>query len=476
MAQADYPYRNDRTAPKRENTVARSGWMREWWFRMLVVLFFAELIVPFLLWRAGLPRSMDFFKEIVAGVIVLLTFSFILLRDRIPLALLFILGVSLIWSLVPILDGQTAGATLWGWWRFFKYPLLLIFAYLIPRWPKDFPRWFMRFLIVLMLFEIGVQLVQLAMGEPPGDSLAGTFGWKGVASYSMFVFFAVCIGFGHWVATGEWKTMLLILVLGLVGSMLNVTKFYLLAVAVMGAAALVLHMLRGGQVRQLFVYVILFTLSFAAFVPIYNSFIANTRGLKPLQEYLDPDLMEEYLFNDGKGDEDGQYNFGRGFAITYAWQQIQRDNTTMLFGFGMDSRTYSAALGITGASLAEDLYGSLGDTGMGQWLQEFGVLGVVLFNLLNFWIMWRLFRHARTVSDPNLAAMEYGLILFTFLWPLWLWYHRPWIAGVMMVLYWVSLGYVFRQIYPRPRRVRRPAATRALDEPTPHATDARLPR
>ena len=102
MAQADYPYRNDRTAPKRENTVARSGWMREWWFRMLVVLFFAELIVPFLLWRAGLPRSMDFFKEIVAGVIVLLTFSFILLRDRIPLALLFILGVSLIWSLVPV--------------------------------------------------------------------------------------------------------------------------------------------------------------------------------------------------------------------------------------------------------------------------------------------------------------------------------------------------------------------------------------
>ena len=34
-------------------------------------------------------------------------------------------------------------------------------------------------------------------------------------------------------------------------------------------------------------------LSFAAFVPIYNSFIANTRGLKPLQEYLDPDLMED---------------------------------------------------------------------------------------------------------------------------------------------------------------------------------------
>jgi len=463
MAQADYQYRNGSApAPSREKSVARSGWMREWWFRLLAILFFTELIVPFLLWQAGLPRSMDFLKEIAAGLIVLLTLSFVLLRDRIPLALLFILGLSLIWCLVPIADGQTAGATLWGWWRFFKYPLLAIFAYLLPRWPKDFPRWFLRFLVALMIFEIGVQLVQLAMGQPPGDSLAGTFGWKGVASYTMFVFFAVCIGFGHWVATGEWKTMLLILVLGLMGSMLNVTKFYLLAVAVMGVGALALHMIRGGQFRQLFVYIILFSLSFAAFVPVYNSFIANTRGLKPLQDYLNPDEIERYLFNDGKGDVDGQYNFGRGFAVTYAWQQIRRDYTTTLFGFGMGSRTYSAALGLSGASLEEDLYGNAGDTGLGIWIQEFGLVGAALFTLFNFWIVWRLFLHARTGPDRYLASLEYGLILFTVFWPLWLWYHRPWIAGVMMVLYWVALGYVFRQIYGRARRAPRQVEPRPL--------------
>jgi hypothetical protein len=237
----------------------------------------------------------------------------------------------------------------------------MVFAYLIPRWPEDFPRLLFKFLLILMFLEIGVQLVQYAMGEPPGDSLAGTFGWKGVGQYTMFVFFAVCLGLGHWIATGKWKTLLLILVLGLAGSMLNVTKFYIVAVVAMGAAALVLHLIRGGKFRQLFVYVVLFSLSAAIFVPIYNSFIANTRGLKPLQEYLTAESIETYLFNDGKGEVDGQYNFGRGLAVTYALEQIQRDTTTFLFGFGMGSRTYSTALGLSGVSLRRHWDGPLPD-------------------------------------------------------------------------------------------------------------------
>ena len=69
MAQVDY--RNKPEQATRTPTKADSrAWMRAWWFRLLVLLLFVELIWPFLLWQAGLKQRLDFTKEIVAGVIV----------------------------------------------------------------------------------------------------------------------------------------------------------------------------------------------------------------------------------------------------------------------------------------------------------------------------------------------------------------------------------------------------------------------
>lgn len=475
MAQADYQFRSVGAPPVvRENTVARSGWMRTGWFRLLAILFLIELLLPVVLWKAGLPRPADFVKEIVAGGILLVTFVFMLLRNRIPGMLLLVLGLTLIWGLTSLLDGESLAAFAWGWWRFFKYPLLALFAFTVPRWPKDFAGWFIKFLLVVLAFEVAAQFVQFVLGEPPGDSLAGTFGLKGVGPFTMFVFFVVCVALGKWVATGDWKTLVLTLALGAVASMLNVTKFYLLALVPLGLAALGLHMIRGGRFRQLFVYVTLFLLAGAVLVPVYNRFIADTRGLAPLQEYIQPENIENYLFNDGKGNVDGRYNLGRGLSLSYAWQQIQRDGTTVLFGYGLGSRTSSAGLGIMGRTLREDIYGELGESGLGTFIQEYGVVGLALFTLINLWIVVKLFLHARKTTDPMLAALEYGLILFTLFWPMWLWYHRPWAAGVMMVLYWVSLGYAFRQIYPR-RRAARPALSAPGVDPGPAPTTRRLP-
>ncbi len=470
MAQVEVRPRQAQTpkSGRRRSRLAQS-WMSEWWFRLLALLFLTELIVPFLLWKAGLPRTTDFLKEIVAAAIVILTFGFILLRNRIPAAVLLLLGVTFIWGIVAFMEGQDAGATLWGWWRFFKYPLLGVFAYLIPRWPADFARWLVRLCIIILVFQVLVQFAQYATGTPTGDSLAGTFGWKGVAQYSMFLFFVVCLALGHWLATQEWKLLLLTLTLGLIGSTLNGTKFYMIAVVMLGLATLILHLIRGGQFRQLFIYIALFSLSIGVLLPLYNAYQVQ-RGLRPLQEYLQPEVIENYIFNDGKGDEDGKYNLGRGLALTYAWQQIRRDNTTTLFGYGIGSRTYSTALGLTGRSLEEDLYGAASETGLGAWIQEFGVVGFLLFLTFNVWAMWKLLRFARQTPDPYQAAIAFGLILFTLFWPIWLWYHRPWVAGVMMTLYWVSLGYTFRQIYTKPRR----AADRREPDPQPAlpATDA----
>jgi hypothetical protein len=246
-----------------------------------------------------------------------------------------------------------------------------------------------------------------------------------------------------------------------VGTILSVTKFYVFGIVAVGLVAFVLQMIRGGRVRQLLVYVVLFTLSVGALAYFYNSFLVNATNLRPLQEYMTAEAVEGYLFSDGKGDVDGQYNLGHGLAVTYAWQQIRRDNTTTLFGFGMGSRTESAQLNISGQSLADDLYGGASTTGLGIWIQEMGLVGSAVFLLLNLWIIIRLFRLAKSTPDRYLAALAYGLSLFTFFWPMWLWYHRPWGAGVMMTFYWLSLGYAFWEIYRRPRLAARQAAAAA---------------
>ena len=470
MAGIDYRYRNNGTFQadqvEAKKPAMAASMTLQWWFRLLAVLFIAEFIVPFILWQAGLPRSLDGFKELAAGLVVAVLFAYMMLRDRIPAAFLFILAVTLIWGLVSLLDGQGITATFWGWWRLLKYPLVGVFAFLVPRWPPDSGRRLVKFLVLLLAFEVGVQALQFATGQPPGDSLAGTFGWKGVAQHTMLVFFVVSIGFGHWMATGEWKLLGFVLVLGLVGTMLSVTKFYLVGAAILGIVALVIHLVRGGKFRHLLVYILLAAVAAASFVPIYNNFIATTRGLKPLQEYLTVESINDYLFKGDETTESGVVKMGRGMAIVYAWQQIQRDYTTVFCGYGIGGRTSSTALGVSGSALQDDPTAGSGGSGLSIWIQEYGVVGTALFLLLNTWIMWKLFRHARATSDPYQATLAYGMMLFTLLWPLWLWYKRPWAAGGMMMMYWITLGYLFQQIYgPRLRlRARRRGISR---EPVP---------
>ncbi|MBK7218137.1 MAG: hypothetical protein IPH95_14075 [Candidatus Promineofilum sp.] len=357
MAEINHPYQNQRALPPDEKRPAAPALLRQWWFRLIALLFVTEFIVPFILWQAGLPRTLDVFREAARRHHLRLTLPYMLLRDKIPAAVLVILAISLIWGVVSIFDGQAPIVTFWGWWRLFKYPLLAVFAFLIPRWPDNFARWLVKFFVLLLAFQVGVQLVQWAAGQTPGDSLAGTFGNKGVGPYTVFIFFTVCVGLGHWLATGEWKLLAIVLVLGLVGTMLSVTKFYLLAAGVMGIVALVIHMVRGGRFRTLLIYVILAGLAAASFVPIYNNFIATTRGLKPLQEYLTAESINNYLFKGDDTTESGSLKLGRGYSVLYAWQQIQRDYTTFLFGYGIGGRTSSAALGLAGPTLEESLYG-----------------------------------------------------------------------------------------------------------------------
>ncbi len=461
MTRQEYLYQQAPAVETSGKTRTRPDWTRQGWFRLLALVLLAELFTPFLVWPLRLPRAILGVVEVATALTVFVAFAYMLREDRIPRAVLLIIGLTLIWSLSPMIEGQSLAATAWGWWGMFKYPLLALFAFLVQGWPPDFARWFFRFCVGLLIFQIIVQLIMLAIGFPIGDSLAGTFGLKGVMQFTMLVFFIVALGLGHWLATYERKTLLLILALGLLGSTLNATKFYLIGAGILAAATLVIHLIRGGQIRQLFIYIFLIAGAAAIFIPIYNSYLVNTMGLKPLQEFLNVETIEGYIFNDGlTGSNDYTYNIGRGLAVTYGWQQIQRDWTTTLFGYGIGTRSQSELLGIRGSVLQADVYG-VGVTTMGTWIQEIGVVGMLVFLAINLWMAGKMFQYARRTNDPYRATMAYGLMLFTLFWPLWQWYHKAWTAGAMMSLYWIAIGYIFNQIYLPGRR--RTADRRLVD-------------
>lgn len=450
MVEQDSPYQRISVVPAKERAEPKYPWMGERWFRLLALLFLAELFVPFLRWPIGMPKMIEGGIHGLIGLAVLAAFAIMLAEDRIPKGILVILAITLIWGIVVMYEGQSIPAFMWGWYRMFKYPLLGLFAYLTVDNPKDFAKWFIRFCLVLLAFQVGVQIAMYAMGYPTGDHLAGTFGRYGAARFIMMVFFILSIVIGYWMATRDLKYLAITLVIGFIGGTLSGTKLFLIALALLLGLAALIQVVRGGKIRQLLASLLLFLVLGAAFVIIYNNFLVQN-GLPTLQEYLlESDRLEAYLFVVDVGSSGGYY-LGRGQSVIHGWQQIQQDSVSVMFGHGLGSRSSSSILGIGGTSFQSDVYGGVSSSGLGIWIQEYGVVGLLLFLLIATWIIMLLFRLVRRFSDPHQIALAYGLILFTACFPVWVFYIDLTTAGVMAILYCVSLAYLLRQAHDLPR-------------------------
>ncbi len=452
MVEQDSHYPRIVVTPTKERAEPKYPWLGEWWFRLLALLFLAELFVPFLRWPLGMPKIVELTVHGFAGLILLAAFATMLKEDWIPKGVPIILGITLIWGLVSLVDGQSIFAFGWGWYQMFRYPLIGLFAYLTMDNPKDFAKWFIRFCLVLLAFQVGVQIVMYAIGYEINDNMAGTFGAIGVAKFIMMVFIVNSVMIGHWLATRDVKYMIFALALGLLGSVLSATKFYLIGVVVMLIIAGAIQLTFAGKIRQFFVFLILFFVMGTAFIPITNYFLVEI-DQPTLDQYLQDDyILDRYLFSVEINPFTGGYYLGRGQSIIYSWQQIQRDIPTAMFGYGLGSRSSSSLLGVGGVKLQNDIYGDVVlSSGLGTWIQEYGVVGLVVFLLIAIWINMQLFRFMRRFSDPYQRSLILGLIVYTSSWPLWLFYTGLTSSGVMAILYCVAIGYIFRQAHNLPR-------------------------
>ena len=408
---------------------------------LLVVAFAIDVFTPYFIWKGLLPGAVRFISDLIIAFILVIVVVRMLVFDRIPGAVLLILGITLIWSTVAIFERQSGLATIWGWWLMFRYPLVAIFTFIQPVWPKGFTRLFTRLCLFLLQINTLLQIYQYFTGQRVGDDLAGFFGWQGVIPLLMFMMFTTCLALGYWLHYGQWRMFIWSILLGSIASGLGEIKFFPFAALLVGVLAVLMQVIEGGHLPRLMIFIALFTVLTPAFASFYNIVVADAQGSKRIEEYLDPDTLNEYLYKT-YARSGGRFYIGRGFAFNLGWQSIQRDETTFLFGMGIGARSESQALGIVGAGLTQGDYGITAGTSILVFMQEFGIVGLSLFIVIGIWIIVVLWRDVHRYPDSETNPLRFGLIIFTFLWPFWLWYGRIWIFSVVMLLYWFSLGYV----------------------------------
>jgi hypothetical protein len=423
---------------------------------LIIAALLIDLLTPFFVWKGLLPASTRWISRAAIAIVVAFAFARMMNHGRIPGSLLIVVALSAIGITVALFEGQGLVETAWGWWRMFEFPLVAVFVYLSPRWPQHFPRRLLTISLAVLGFEVILQLAQYATGQAPGDNLAGTFGWHGVGPLVMFNLFVLCLGLGEWLATRNWKPLVLAVILGILSGLLGEMKIFPISITAIAIIAVLIFMIQGRGVWKLIPIVAFLAAGVWAFTTGFNLLVPNARKT-PLEEYaVNGRTLNDYLTRVERSQANpARFSIGRNFAVEYGWESITGDPITFLFGFGLGTRGESQSLDTAGVVLLRGDLGLTTGSSLLVLMQEMGLAGLVFMAGFILWVAFVLVRGIRRNPDSEASPLAYALLLFSLLWPLWLWYKSVWAFRVPMLLYWVSLGFVLREFYGYFRDVKR---------------------
>lgn len=436
---------------------------------LLIIALATDIITPFLIWKGILPSAVRWGSHAAIVSMMGLAYARMLWYNRIPAVVWVVASLSLIGVTVAFLHGQRLLPTAWGWWVMFQFPLVGLYAYLQPTWPRRFPQLLLNICVALLGILLLVQIGQYLTGEEPGDNLAGFFADYGTGDMLLFTALVLALALGRWLARGSWRVLALTFALALMASALGEVKFFLVAATALGGLALVVYTLKTGHVWRLAPYTLALLLVSGSFFWVYDEVIGDTRI--SLQAYLeDPDLLQEYLGTATRYERDGRYYYdvGRNYALRYGWQSLSEDPLTLLFGYGLGARGESRALGTAGTALQEGALGFSAGTSLLVIMQELGLVGMAILGGFLLWVIMSLIHDIRDFPEADGAELRYGLLLFTLLWIMWLWYNKAWTLRVPMLLYWIAVGYVFNEAHRLRKLRQQPAAAHQQDEEPAH--------
>lgn len=416
------------------------------WPNFLLVLAFAtDLMTPFLIWKGILPGSFRWLSQAAIVVMLILIPLRMVIFKRIPVGFWVVVVVSCVGILTASLNGQGISATIWGWWLMFQFPLVGIFAYLQPNWPDHFAERILNVLLAAVGLQVLVQIGQYLTGEIPGDNLAGTFGQNGTGDLVLFLILVLCFALGYWLLTQRWIKLIIMLMLGIVSSILGEMKLFYLAIVVLGLMVMLIMPIIGRSFWKFIPVILLLGGAVVSFVPLYDAIVPSAKEL-PLEEYYtNPLLLTKYLTFKNQTGVSGSsyyYDIGRNYALVYGWNKINKNFEDLSLGYGIGARTESKSLGIVGRGLETGELGITSGTSILVFIQELGLFGIITFCCFILVTIIILFIQIR--KKPILVSnyLRIGMILFTFLWPVWLWYNAAWTLRLPMLVYWSLLGFV----------------------------------
>jgi hypothetical protein len=413
-----------------------------------------DLITPFLISRGLLPASLRWISHAAVALMILGSIARMLAFNHFPRVVWLVPVISLVWAIIAIFNGQGAVSTIWGWWLFFQFPFVGLFMYLQPTSMSRFPDRLLKLTLGCLVLEVAVQCVQFVLGERPGDNLSGLFGYNGTGNLIIFIIFTDCLFLGHWIITKHWSGMATALLLSLISSILGEMKLFVIGLPLIFAMALVIYSIRHRTIIRSATYSLVTVAFFIAFVYLYNLIIPGASNT-PLQTYInDPQQLVTYLNRTQSGYMNGYLytDIGRNAALTIGWNSLQRDTLTMLFGWGIGTRSESISLGTEGIGLQLGDLGASSGTGLLIEMQEMGIVGLILITGFFLWIIFHLAADIHKDPASETTELRFAIVLFTVFWPLWLWYNNAWTLRVPMLLYWAALGYVLSEVNKFPIR------------------------
>ncbi len=406
-----------------------------------------DLFTPYLIWKNLLPAPIRWISHAALAAILFLTLIRMLGLNRFPLAFWVSIFIAALWSYVAIAYGQGLVPTIWGVWLLFQFPFVALFMYLQREPPSRLPDYLRTFCLIALGIEAAAQLLQYASGTAPGDDLSGLFGRSGSQSAVIFELFVCCMFFGHWIASRRWVGMAIALALSMLSSVLGEMKIFIPAIAVIALMATILYIRRNHAPGKTVLALVLTVLVMFGFVALYNVTVPSARAT-PLQTYVtNPTKLLEYLnFSENVVDQGRVYtNMGRFYRVRVGWESLQGDPLKLLFGYGIGTRSESRTLGTAGVALLAGSQGLSVGSSLLVLMQEMGTIGMLLLAGFLSWIILALIHDIRTLPPSQTMGLRYGLLLFTILWPAWLFYSTTWTMRVSMLVYWLALGYVLAQ-------------------------------
>jgi hypothetical protein len=437
-----------------------------------LVLFCCVTLCDFIVQLFNLPPMFSFLPELASGVVflyVLIAGTVDRFRSVAPkywlvcgaLALEVICGI--------INNSPGAGPLISGLRFYFKAAPLFFLAAVLPLTEEGLKRQF-KVILGLAFLQIPVAMYQrwvvMSSGRWTGDEVRGTITDSGILSM-----FLICVGL---VLTGlfmkrriGWFWYAVLFLALLFPTTINETKVTVIFVPLGLLVVLIAGSEPGKRLRYAGMALSTMIVFGAIFVPVYDKMEENNpKGINIVDFFTNEKALNNYLVSHGSHKEGiGTTHFvHRGDAIMVPLKYLAKDPVSLAFGLGLGNVSPSVtSKNFEGAYF--NLFSSFLTLSFTFFLLEFGLFGVLLVLLLN----WFIFMDCLAVSrrdDSLMGALATGWLGVVAVFIIAMFYNSFHYFPSVTYLYWYFSGVICARRVALDRKTA-PVAARDMPEPVP---------